>query len=170
MNKSAAYEIGREVNKQRMAAQWNAVHLDGQWRLVDVFWASTCVIGKKSTEWKLLDIDGKIVTDEDYDESEGETQHRVNEFYFLTDPDQLIYTHFPTDPQWQLIEKPITVQEFQDYVYIREMFFYLGLKIIPESHQKCIIQPQNGQATVVFELPASDAVNVNFRYIKFFKF
>jgi transglutaminase/protease-like cytokinesis protein 3 len=28
---------------KRTKAQWNAVLIEGEWRLVDLFWASTCV-------------------------------------------------------------------------------------------------------------------------------
>ena len=36
---------------------------------------------------------------------EGETMHHVNEFFFRTDPDQLIYTHLPDSPKWQLLDE-----------------------------------------------------------------
>ncbi|XP_076080221.1 uncharacterized protein LOC143051045 [Mytilus galloprovincialis] len=41
--KSSAFKIGEKINKRRTKAQWNAVLIDGEWRLVDLFWASTCV-------------------------------------------------------------------------------------------------------------------------------
>jgi len=48
-----------------MLAQWNAVFVDGEWRLLDVFWASTCLVGRQSADWALLDSDGDIVDSED---------------------------------------------------------------------------------------------------------
>ena len=48
MNKSAAYEIGQKADRHAMGAQWNAVYVNGAWRFIDAFWASACVVGKKS--------------------------------------------------------------------------------------------------------------------------
>ncbi|XP_013404637.1 uncharacterized protein LOC106169650 isoform X2 [Lingula anatina] len=173
INKSAAYEIGRPVDKRRMAAQWNAVYVDGEWRLMDVFWASSCVVGRTSKEWTLLDIDGKIVSDDrdDYEEGdeEGETHHRINEFYFMPDPDQFIFTHFPNDQKWQLLEKPLTVDEFGQSMYAREMFWNLGLKLAPNSLKTCMVKSNNGEIDIPFELPALDAINVKFRYMLYRK-
>ncbi|XP_013404632.1 uncharacterized protein LOC106169646 [Lingula anatina] len=173
INKSAAYEIGRPVDKRRMAAQWNAVYVDGEWRLMDVFWASSCVVGRTSKEWTLLDIDGKIVSDDsdDYEEGdeEGETHHRINEFFFMPDPDQFIFTHFPNDQKWQLLEKPLTVDEFGQGMYVREMFWNLGLKQTPNSHKTCLVKSNNGEIDIPFELPALDAINVKFRYMLYRK-
>ena len=43
----------------------NAVHVDGEWRLLDVFWASTCLVGRQSADWALLDSDGQLVDSND---------------------------------------------------------------------------------------------------------
>jgi len=48
-----------------MLAQWNAVYVDGEWRLLDVFWASTCLVGRHSADWALLDSDGELVDSND---------------------------------------------------------------------------------------------------------
>jgi len=48
-----------------MLAQWNAVYVDDQWRLLDVFWASTCLVGRHSADWALLDSDGELVDSND---------------------------------------------------------------------------------------------------------
>lgn len=65
VNKSAAYELGKPIDRRAMLAQWNAVHVDGQWRLLDVFWASTCLVGRHSADWALLDSDGQLVDSDD---------------------------------------------------------------------------------------------------------
>lgn len=60
MNKSAAYDIGARVDRKSMGAQWNAVYVDGDWRFLDAFWASACVVGRKTGEWTLVDSDGNV--------------------------------------------------------------------------------------------------------------
>lgn len=41
------------------------------------------------------------------------TVYRYEEHYFLTNPDQLIVTHFPDESAWQLLQQPITLELFQ---------------------------------------------------------
>lgn len=52
---------------------WNAVFLFGSWRLVDVTWGSG------------------------FTDHTGSFQRKLNEHFFLTDPEALIWTHFPYD-------------------------------------------------------------------------
>jgi Transglutaminase-like superfamily/GYF domain 2 len=67
---------------------WNAVKLDGKWYLVDVTWGAGCIEGKRFSKC-------------------------FNDVYFLTPPEQMIFTHLPTDPKWQLSERPVTAKEFE---------------------------------------------------------
>ena len=150
-----------------MAAQWNAVYVDTQWRFVDVFWASTCVVGKKTGEWSLMDVDGEIM-EQDEDEEEGETKHQVNEAFFLPDPDAFISTHFPDHPDWQLLEKPIDIESFEKRVYIRERFFGMGLELIPPSMAECVVKPSKGEIDLEFGLETDrDKRKLQFRYLIF---
>jgi hypothetical protein len=71
---------------------WNAVELDGRWHLVDVTWASG-----------YPDLD------------KGEFAKRLNEFYFLTPPDEFIFTHFPDNPKWQLLKDEVTRDDFDRF-------------------------------------------------------
>ena len=48
MNKSAAYEVGSELNYDLLSAQWNTVVVEGEWHPLDLLWASSCVVGKQS--------------------------------------------------------------------------------------------------------------------------
>ena len=36
-----------------------------------------------------------------------------DEFFFLTDPEMFISSHYPDDPEWQLLRVPLTLEEFQ---------------------------------------------------------
>ncbi|XP_063401444.1 uncharacterized protein LOC134685570 isoform X1 [Mytilus trossulus] len=164
MNKSAAYEVGSKVDRKMMGAQWNAVYIDGEWRFIDAFWASACVVGKKSGEWTLVDTDGNV-TQDDEETSEGETQHRVNEFYFLPDPDQLIWTHFPDEKLWQLLEKPHTVSEFENHTYIRERFYYLDMFYTDKTKEQCMLTATKGEVGLEFGLPKEKSEYFRFKYM-----
>ncbi|CAG5127543.1 unnamed protein product, partial [Candidula unifasciata] len=164
INKSAAYEIGKSLNKERMSAQWNAVFVGGNWRFIDAFWASACVVGKKTGEWALVDADGDVEEQEE-NANEGETQHRINEFYFFPDPDQLIWTHFPDQPQWQLLEKIVTPKEFETHFYVRERFHILGMGIVPRTKIACIQETKDGETELCFGLPAERSSNHRFKYM-----
>ncbi|KAK6178731.1 hypothetical protein SNE40_011246 [Patella caerulea] len=164
MNKSAAYEIGKPANRKTMGAQWNAVYCGGDWRFVDAFWASACVVGRKSREWALVDSDGSPVDQEEEDD-EGETQHRINEFYFLTDPNLLIWTHYPDEKKWQLLPKPASVKDFEDHFYVRERFYILGMETIGPGADKCLLKTDGGEKDINFKLPSNDSYNYRYKYM-----
>lgn len=164
MNKSAAYEIGKVVDRKGMCAQWNAVFVAGDWRFIDAFWASACVVGKKSGEWALVDADEDL--DDDGDEvTEGTTQHRINEFYFLPNPSELIWTHFPDKAEWQLLEKPVTVREYQEHFYVRERFHILRMTETPLSQRPCVLTTADGEAAFEFGLPTDSSAHLRYKYM-----
>jgi hypothetical protein len=68
---------------------WCAAKIDNKWSLYDPTWASG------------------YVNDEKY-------YKKQNDFYYKTDPKQLILNHMPFDFMWQLLEFPINNQEFYD--------------------------------------------------------
>jgi transglutaminase/protease-like cytokinesis protein 3 len=51
--------------------------------------------------------------------------YQCDEFYFITDPEDHIYQHFPDDPKWQLLECPITLTEFINLPIVKSPFFAL---------------------------------------------
>ena len=65
MNKSAAYQVGKPMDRNAMGAQWNAVHVKNDWHFIDAFWASVCVIGKRTGEWSLVDTDDDAENDDE---------------------------------------------------------------------------------------------------------
>lgn len=84
---------------------WNAVHLGGRWHLVDVTWDAGNVEGRA------------------YKKQYGTT-------YLFMEPGQFVYTHLPGDPEWQLLEKPLTADEFAAQPYVRGVFFEHGLRLV----------------------------------------
>jgi hypothetical protein len=84
---------------------WNAVRVDGQWRLMDATWGAG-----------FLDQQSRFV-------------RRFQDHYFLTAPDAFVFDHLPQEPRWQLLERPISAAEYEDLVYLRPMFFLAGFRI-----------------------------------------
>lgn len=89
---------------------WNAVFINGEWRFIDCTWGSG------------------------YLDSEGKFKRQFDEFWFLTDPEIFIYDHFPTHEKWQLLEKPIDIDEFNQKLSMTEKSMELGFKSV--SHRE----------------------------------
>lgn len=68
---------------------WNAVKIDGNWKLIDVTWAAGTVSGKNPA-----------------------FTFRFNDAYFFTDPEVFFLNHYPDDEKWLFTNK--TKQDFAD--------------------------------------------------------
>lgn len=90
--------------------EWNAVKIDGKWMLLDLTWATGC-----------MDSDLRFA-------------RRYEDFYFCTPPEQFIFDHFPVDPDWQLLPKPISCREYEQLVALKPAFFKYGLEL--DSHHQ----------------------------------
>ncbi|MCG2418072.1 hypothetical protein K8089_03485 [Aequorivita sp. F47161] len=75
---------GKIVNSKKPNHTWNAVKIDGQWQLLDITWAIS------------------------YGNNKG-----TDDFWFFTKPSNFIYTHYPMEQKWTLLEQSISLSEFQ---------------------------------------------------------
>lgn len=48
-------------------------------------------------------------------------------FKFQTDPREFIFEFYPLQHDWQLLKRPITLEEFEDMPFVRSLFFRYGL-------------------------------------------
>ena len=80
---------------------WNAVRIDGSWRLIDATWGAGYV------------RDGRFVK-------------QLEDYFFLPAPEALAYTHLPADPRWALLPRPLTLAEFETQPVVRAAFFRAG--------------------------------------------
>lgn len=87
-------DVGTSFGKINHA--WNAVKIQAKWYLLDVTWGA---------------VDSIKTVNNLYDNLEFE-------FYFLTDPDKFIFTHFPQDAKWLLLSKPIDKQTFEHLPFL----------------------------------------------------
>ena len=67
-----------------------------------------------------------------------------DDFYFLTDPEQLIYSHFPHQKELQLLHNPLTVEEFEMLPLVKSYFFKCAMYFI--SHHKGVAETKNGES------------------------
>jgi hypothetical protein len=80
---------------------WVAVKVDGEWKLIDATWGAGDI------------IDGRFV-------------RHVRDFYFLADPEKLIWSHLPNTSRWQLLPRPLSDDEFRRQPMLPRDFFDLG--------------------------------------------
>ena len=71
----------------------------------------------------------------EFDDDSGEYFKRINEHFFLTDPEEFSFSHLPTMEndqdysKWQLLEDPITLEQFNCSPHLSSSFFDLGLEL-----------------------------------------
>lgn len=75
------------------AHAWNAVKVNDKWKLIEVCWDAGS--SNKNDKW--------------------EAKYSTN--YFLSDELIFLTTHIPEDSKWQLLEKPLTLKEYQIYQF-----------------------------------------------------
>ena len=69
-------------------------------------------------------------------------EREINDFYFCAKPEEFIWAYLPKEPKWQLLEEPITTEEFQKRVNIDHSFFKY-LKSIDKIYSSYTIENEN---------------------------
>ena len=144
--KGNTYEIGQKLDIKSHYGEWNAVLINCQWRFVDAFWGANALGSETATNAAQLSTD---------------------ENYFVPDPQHLIYTHFPEEEKWQLLEDPVSFKEWGEQAYLKERFFELELRVL--SHNQCEITTDNGEVEMMFALPKKRAKDLAFMVIIYLK-
>lgn len=96
---------------------WNAVKLSGKWQLIDANWDAGYVGGR-------------------------EFIRKYSTAYYLPDPAEFIYTHFPEKKEHQFLTSPLSFEEFRKLPFLREGFFEYKLKFSEKYNliEKCSSQ------------------------------
>lgn len=74
--------------KRKTGHTWNTVYLDGEWKLYDVTWGA----GQVKNGNKFI--------------------RKPTDRWYEVAPEVLLEDHLPFDPMWQLLDKPISLEEF----------------------------------------------------------
>lgn len=105
---------GQDSGLSGVGHAWNAARINDKWYLLDATWDSGYVNDYKYTK-----------------------QYRTD--YLFPPPQIIIITHFPDNPDWQLLPEPISRGEFLRQPWIKPPFFAEGMKLI---------EPQRSQTDV----------------------
>ncbi|XP_038056084.1 kyphoscoliosis peptidase-like [Patiria miniata] len=119
--KGARYSAGDLFEGKDTDHAWNAVYVDNAWRLLDCTWATGFVNPAQPFQFKF------------------------KEHYFLTDPEEFIYTHFPYNKsqnmdKWQLLDTPWTLKQYEEAPFLKGRFFDLGISPSSLSHCRSLIE------------------------------
>jgi hypothetical protein len=89
---------------------WNAVKIEEDWYLVDCTWGAGYLSGR------------------DYEKC-------FDDFYFLTPPKQLIFSHFPKNTDWQLLEPKMTKEECLKIPKTWSNYFRCGINLLSDAFE-----------------------------------
>ncbi len=105
---------------------WNAVLIDGAWRLMDCTWGA-----------------GHVGTDKRFVKS-------YTEFFFMSPPEKFILSHLPVEARWQLLDTPWTKEQFAEGVFVYPSAYSLGVDA--RSHTKAVFT-SSGRERLLFDAP-----------------
>ena len=108
-----------DLSKIKSNHAWNAIFIEGEWRLVDSTWDAGYIDGK-SFHW------------------------RKQDFFFLMDPEYFVNSHLPytnkdqaVSKAWQLLDNPVDPKTFFKSLQLREASIKFG--VFPRSHKDAIV-------------------------------
>ena len=112
---------------------WNAVRIDGIWKLIDVTWGSGVV--DKKVKYFTKQFSG---------------------FYFFTDPNKFLYSHYPKQNAWLPPKATLSFKRFYENPIIREGYFSNKIKQhLPDEGSINSKQGQPNKITLFTDEPNS---------------
>ena len=110
--KGYGFEPGQQIKDTNHA--WNGVQVNGEWFICEPTWGA-----------------GYLGADLMF-------HHSPDVSMFLMDPEYAICSHYPSDEQWQLLEKPISKEEFEKLVVPSGRIHQMGVEIL--SHKESVYE------------------------------
>jgi hypothetical protein len=101
--KGYGFQQGNTFNETDHA--WNAVFLDGRWKIMDATWGSC--FGEN--------VKGKLRTTKVF-----------NDYWFDVDPYEAIFSHYPEDPSLSFVSPSISLTQYEQMPKVEEGYFKLG--------------------------------------------
>jgi transglutaminase/protease-like cytokinesis protein 3 len=103
---------------------WNAVKIGGKWQLLDATWGAG------------------------YNDENNKFVRSFDDFWFLTPPDQFVYTHYPNESSWQLLTPIVPVDIVAQYPVIKTAYFSYGLNFGDNDQGFYSINSGNGLMSI----------------------
>ncbi len=99
-----SYSASQPEDLSRSNHAWNAVFVGGAWQLVDVTWDAG-------------------------HPDHGSYRKRYSTAYLFPEPRSFLYSHFPTEARWQLVDEPYAPAQFAALPFLVGDFFEQGLRL-----------------------------------------
>lgn len=90
---------------------WNAVKINEKWSLMDITWAA-----------------GSI------DLYSGNFNKKFQDGFFMTDPALFIINHFPENTKWQLLQNPVSKNDFINFPILYDGFYDYQIMAVPKIY------------------------------------
>lgn len=90
-------------------------------------------------------------------------RYQYDEHYFLTDPDEFSQEFRARDPDWQMLEQPISLEDFEALPFVRSVFFHYGLEFI-EPTKAVLYADSKGGAEIKINVPDELGDDIIFHY------
>lgn len=120
---SKGYSFDANAPLKESDHAWNAVKIEGQWRLLDATWGAG------------------------YIDERRRFVRQVDPHWFLTDPEQFVFSHLPEDQKWQLLDQPLSAEDYRRRPRVKPLLFDYELKLV--SHPEALIEAEEQLQVVV---------------------
>lgn len=115
---------------------WNVIQLNQHWYFVDSAWGTGYIDGNH------------------------EYKTELKAFYFLTNPEQMIYDHLPEDSRWQLLSRTISLQDYIRLPHVHSYYFVHNLKIV-SPHDCSLVSFDGNRSLAEVFIKAPDDVHLS---------
>ncbi|CAC5401022.1 unnamed protein product [Mytilus coruscus] len=164
--KGVNYNVGDNIDTATMKNSWNAVFVEGNWRIIHPHWSLMTPNGYETGAWTVVDCQ-EFHTGDRIGSRSYIVSPKINDSYFLIDPEMFIIKCLPNDFKWQLLDDPISKADFENKLFLQPHFFKLGLQIIePKS---CKVLCNDGKIKIVIQMPEKVKSRLKFSYKLFRK-
>lgn len=134
-SKSHPTHIGKEPGRSDHA--WNAVKINGEWKLLDTTWGAGVVMGEKPA-----------------------FTFKFNDGYFFTEPDMFFLNHYPDDEKWLLTKK--TGNDFANLPLYYGNYLMGGYNFVSPKTGSFTDKKYNVIPFKISSLKAGDVINYAF--------
>lgn len=143
LGEAAGVEIAYVTGSIRDSERRLAVNTDDPWdtsmqeALEGVGHAWNAV--KLDDHWYLMDVTW-----------DDPTNHPTTTTYLFTPPELMALDHYPDDPKWQLLERPLSLGEFVRQPLLSPTIGELGLRLVSPTRSQITV---DGNASIVLDNP-----------------